>query len=161
MSDPYVYITALGDFSVVYKVHGFLADSDTYFSANARLNAKVMDALHLAGIEIVSPTFMNQRQVNETVFIPEKSQNKQVEEVDEKTPEELIFDKAIQSEQIQEKQDHLNTLNTKLKAYKKERKEAKEEQVIAAADRAIERIEKLITRTEEDIAREKEKQEKK
>ena len=31
LSDPYVYIISLGDFSVVYKIHGFLEDSSKYF----------------------------------------------------------------------------------------------------------------------------------
>jgi small-conductance mechanosensitive channel len=72
LSDPYVYITNLGDFSVVYKIHGFLEDSSKYFSTTSLLNAKVMDKLHAEKIEIVSPTFMNQRRVDEKEFIPKK-----------------------------------------------------------------------------------------
>lgn len=36
------------------------------------LLGNVMDTLHEHGIEIVSPTFMNQRQVNDIAFIPAK-----------------------------------------------------------------------------------------
>lgn len=53
LSDPYVYITQLGDYSVVYKINGFLEDSRKFFSANSLLNAKVMDLLHQKEIEIV------------------------------------------------------------------------------------------------------------
>lgn len=37
LTDPYVYITDLGDFSVSYKIHGFLKDSNKYFSTNSLL----------------------------------------------------------------------------------------------------------------------------
>ena len=39
LSNPYVYIKSLGDFSVVYKIHGFLEDSSKYFSTSSLLNA--------------------------------------------------------------------------------------------------------------------------
>ena len=78
LSDPYVYITNLGDYSVVYKIHGFLEDSKKYFSTNSLLNAHVMDMLHRNKIEIVSPTFMNQRNSNEKTFIPNKAENEEI-----------------------------------------------------------------------------------
>ncbi len=46
LTDPYVYITNLGDSSVLYKIHGFLEDSSKYFSTNSLLNAHVLDVLH-------------------------------------------------------------------------------------------------------------------
>jgi len=76
LTDAFVYITELGDFSVVYKIHGLLKDTHRNITATSRLNAMVLDALHNAKIEIVSPTFMNQRQVGETVFIPRKERAK-------------------------------------------------------------------------------------
>ncbi|NNJ53131.1 MAG: mechanosensitive ion channel, partial [Ignavibacteriaceae bacterium] len=63
LTEPFVYITNLGDFSVTYKINGLLTDIDKYFTVTSKLNANVMDHLHKAGIEIVSPNFMNQRQV--------------------------------------------------------------------------------------------------
>ena len=60
LKDPYVYIANLGDYSVLYKIHGFLDDSSKYFSTTSLLNAKVIDVLHQKNIEIVSPTFMYQ-----------------------------------------------------------------------------------------------------
>lgn len=63
LADPFVQITALGDFSVNYRISGFLADVDSLVSRRTRLRARVLDTLHEAGIEIVSPNFMNQRPV--------------------------------------------------------------------------------------------------
>ncbi|MGM0667906.1 MAG: mechanosensitive ion channel family protein, partial [Bacteroidota bacterium] len=94
LNDPYVYITDLGDFSVTYKVHGFLEDTGKFFSTRSLLNAKVMDLLHRNRIEIVSPTFRNSRSVDDRQFIPEyHAEKKKVEK--EVSPEELVFDEAI------------------------------------------------------------------
>ncbi len=61
LTDPFVLVIRLGDFSVSYRVSGFLAEVRTLVSARSRLAAAVLDTLHGAGVEIVSPNFMNQR----------------------------------------------------------------------------------------------------
>lgn len=109
LKDPYVYITSLGDYSVVYKIHGFLKDSSKYFSTISLLNAHVIDVLHQKKIEIVSPTFMNQINANDKVFIPEEM-GKSTNPSDEKAPENLIFDEAIKSEKIEKKKDRIEKL---------------------------------------------------
>ncbi len=114
LKDPYVYIMALGDFSVVYKIHGFLEDGSKFFSANSLLNAKVMDQLHLEKIEIVSPAFMNQRRVEEQVFIPQQPIH-DYKSIDDKTPEDLVFEEAIESEKIELKKDQIEDILKKIK----------------------------------------------
>ncbi len=61
LHEPFVRILELGDFSVTYRVSGLLEDVKVLLTTRARLNAAVLDALHAAGIEIVSPNFMNTR----------------------------------------------------------------------------------------------------
>jgi len=61
LNDTFVQITALGDFSVNYRVSGFLKDVESMVSRRTVLRARVLDTLHEGGIEIVSPSFMNQR----------------------------------------------------------------------------------------------------
>lgn len=100
LTDPFVYLIDLGDYSITYKVHGFLGDSDNFFSSRSLLNEKVVDVLHENKIEIVSPTFMNQRRVDEISFIPVKKTVVKPEEK-EISPEEMIFDKADKSEAIE------------------------------------------------------------
>ena len=100
LDKPFVYIDSLGDYSVVYKVHGLAKDLKTTLSSRSALNRCVLDALHKAGIEIVSPTFMNQRQVNEQTFIP-KERNNQVRKQADK-PEDVIFDKADKAGKLDE-----------------------------------------------------------
>ena len=53
--EPFVHILTLGDFSIVYRVHGLLENVKSIVSARSRLTGHVIDALHDAGIEIVSP----------------------------------------------------------------------------------------------------------
>ena len=110
LKDPYVYITKLGDFSVNYKVHGFLEDTSKYFSSISELNGQVMDKLHQAGIEIVSPGFVYQRRVEGQVVIPEPERETESQK-QERSPEELIFDKAIEAEKIEEKKEFLKKLD--------------------------------------------------
>jgi len=109
LKDPYVYITELGDYSVVYKIHGFLDDSSKFFSTSSLLNAKVMDALHGKQVEIVSPSFMNQRRVDEQKFIP-KYHSETKDSKKEVPPEDLIFDEAIKSGELEKKKDFLATM---------------------------------------------------
>jgi len=101
LESPFVQILELGDFSVTYKVGGLLKEIENLISARSELKKEVLDALHGDGIEIVSPTFMNQRVFKDgKVFIPAKEPEKPevLEKIPEKKPEEIIFDKAIEAE---------------------------------------------------------------
>ena len=127
LTKPYVYITNLGDFSVTYKIHGFLEDSSKYFSTSSQLNANVVDGLHGEKIEIVSPTFMNQRRVDEKKIIPPEIASTSAP-AEEKSPEDLIFDEAIKSEKIEIKKDYLKQIDQKQSELKTTLKEAKNDQ---------------------------------
>ena len=150
LTDPYVYIISLGDYSVLYKIHGFLEDSSKYFSTNSLLNANVMDVLHKKKIEIVSPTFMNQRNANETVFIPKEIIKNTITK-DEQLPEALVFDKAIKSEKIEIKKDQLEELNKQQELLTEKKKDLKEEDEIKKTDLDIKIIDELKTKVEKSI----------
>lgn len=150
LKDPYVYITSLGDFSVVFKIHGFLDDSSKYFSTSSLLNSKVMDFLHDANIEIVSPTFMNQRKADDIEFIPESTHPK-TNAKSEKSPEELIFDEAIKSEKIETKKDYINKIEQKQKSLKDQLKETKDENETEKIKTAMQRNEELKKKIESSI----------
>ena len=158
LSDPYVYITNLGDFSVVYKIHGFLAESDKYFSTRSLLNAKVMDKLHEEKIEIVSPTFMNQRRVDDQNFIPDHVVEK-TNSVDEKSPEDLIFDEAIKSEKLEIKRDFLKELDKKQEVLKEKLKDLKDDKEVEKIKSAIKKNEELKARVEDNIKKQAERDE--
>jgi len=141
LKDPYVYITKLGDYSVEYKIHGFLDDSSKFFSTSSLLNGKVMDELHEKKIEIVSPSFMNQRRVDEKEFIPYYQVDKP-SLAEQCSPEDLIFDEAIKSEKIEKKKDFLKEIDKKQELLKEELKTVKDKD-------EIERIKSLIKRNDE------------
>ncbi|KKH95761.1 transport channel protein [Methanosarcina sp. 1.H.T.1A.1] len=101
LENPFVHVLELGDFSVTYKVGGLLKNIESLITARSDFKKAVLDALHEADVEIVSPNFMNQRILKEgTVFIPPKEPLKaeMPEKPPEKKPEEIIFDKAIEAE---------------------------------------------------------------
>ena len=108
-----------------------------------------MDKLHEKKIEIVSPTFMNQRRVDEKEFIPEQIIKK--EESNEKSPEDLIFDEAIKSEKLQTKKDFLTELAKKQEALKEQLKSCKDDGEIETIKSTIKRNEDLTARIANNI----------
>jgi small-conductance mechanosensitive channel len=99
--DPFVFVMELGDFSIAYQAAGFLEDVKYLISAESALRESMLDSLHRAGIEIVSPTFMNQRQLEKSqLFIPQASHAKKsrASSPEDTRPEELMFDKADKAE---------------------------------------------------------------
>ena len=61
LTDGFVQVRELGDFAVMYRVAGLLEDVTSLISARSKLRVAMLDALHAANIEIVSPSFMNTR----------------------------------------------------------------------------------------------------
>jgi len=102
LQDPFVQILELGDFSVTYRVAGFLPKVKQILTARSNLRKSMLDTLHGGGIEIVSPAFMNQRQLqsgSQTIppFTHRRSGHIPIPE--DQIPEERIFDKAEKAEE--------------------------------------------------------------
>jgi small-conductance mechanosensitive channel len=115
LADPFVYITELGDFSVVYKIHGKKEKNKKLLDSMSRLNAMVLDSLHEVGIEIVSPNFMNQRQVSDQTFIPKKERAPEVDLQLTQDTDSLIFEKAEKAETIEERKIRIERVEQKIK----------------------------------------------
>lgn len=160
LKDPYIYIESLGDFSVVYKVHGFMEDNTDYFSKHSLLRASIMDKLHEYNIEIVSPSFMNQRKVDDQQFIPSKRIPKQKVQTAE-TPESKVFDEAYESMKIESIRDKLKDLKITESDIKEEIKNANDETKeqlktsLAKNKKQQERIEQYILKLLEEQKNEK------
>ena len=102
LEEPFVQVISLGDFSVTYRIAGLLTDVKSMISARSKLHKAVLDCLHNAKIEIVSPTFVNSRpQPDGRVMIPVRQRIVQVNEPDASRPEDILFDKAEEAEAIQ------------------------------------------------------------
>jgi small-conductance mechanosensitive channel len=127
LTDPFTFVMQLGDFSVTYQVAGFLAEVKYLISAESKLRENMLDALHGAGIEIVSPTFMNQRQLSTGQgFIPEtrRAMKAEAHAPEEARPEERMFDKAELAETESKAEQELKDVVEELDALKKAGEEA-------------------------------------
>jgi len=105
LQDAFVQITELSDFSVTYRVAGFLPEVKQILTARSNLRAMMLDTLHTGGVEIVSPTFMNQRPIADgTRAVPphQTSRLGRIVGAKDSIPEDLIFDKAEQAERLEQ-----------------------------------------------------------
>ncbi|MBQ0758122.1 MAG: mechanosensitive ion channel family protein [Gammaproteobacteria bacterium] len=116
LGDGFVQIRNLGDYSVNYRANGWLQEAALLVSARSRLRGKMLDALHDAGIEIVSPSFMNQRPLPpELKFIPKRKKIMQPEEDKKGRAEELLFSKAEVASAVENLEAKIKKLKEKLK----------------------------------------------
>jgi len=125
LADPFVQVMDLGDFSVTYRVAGFLTEVKQILAARSNLRTQMLDTLHDDGIEIVSPTFMNQRPQSPEVVMrpPEIDLRRRIGAMEEDSiPEELIFDKAEAVEKLTELKEERESHIEKLKTLEGERK---------------------------------------
>ena len=123
LQDAFVLVISLNDFSITYRASGFLSEVKNLITARSNLKKHVLDVLHENDVEIVSPSFMNQRQLTpNTKTIPLKNKLSNSLSIDDVTPEEIIFDKAevaAESEDLRVEIDKLNDKVTELTQSKK------------------------------------------
>lgn len=108
LQDAFVQLLELGNFAISYRVSGVLPEARGLITARSNLYKAILDGLHGAGIEIMSPTIMNQRPVPaEQVFIPagggHRQRRAQAAEV-----EAVLFDKAELAQQLAERKAQLS-----------------------------------------------------
>ncbi len=120
LKDCFVQVTALGDFSINYRVSGFLADVESMVSKRTTLRVKVLDALHEGGVEIVSPNFMNQRPVpTDHPVMPSRYYGGEDDtEAQLSSAEKLMFDKAELASRVEKLRYQRGQLAEELEALK-------------------------------------------
>ena len=152
LKDPFVQIEALGDFAVTYKAAGFYENVEHLLSTRSALKAAVLDTLHGAGVEIVSPTFMNQRVLpEERTFIPRPQPRSETQALAEIFPETLLFDKANRAGRLEMLEEKRLSLMDELKHLKKHQEPDE------TAQARIQRLESQIKTAESLLEREREK----
>jgi len=158
LQEPFVQLVDLGDFSITYKISGFLAETKQLLAARSNLRRWVLDVMHRAGVEIVSPNFMNQRVLpkdapiipDQTVTAP-KPGDKPFQ-----PPESVIFDKAETAEEMDQWRNKLAALTDKRNALGKKKDDhslqarAKLDTAIGQIKRKIEKFDQLL-RTDDEI----------
>ncbi len=155
--DSFVYVGQLGDYSVNYKLYGFLQKEEKMelFTSKSKLNGFILDVFHEAGIEIVSPIFMNQRQVGETLFIPKKV--KKQKEIEMVAPEKLILDKAIQAESIERKGERMEELENVRKTIQEELSQCKDDKRKSDLESRLNKLDQFKEQLKANIQEEKDK----
>ncbi len=74
LEEPFVLILELGNYSITYKINGILTDVKGLLTKRSLLCRCVLNTLHGNGIEIMSPTIMNQRRLpDDSRIIPLES----------------------------------------------------------------------------------------
>ncbi len=138
LADPFVHILDIGNYSVTYRVSGFLEDTKRLLTARSNLCRQVLDVLHGQAIEIMSPSFMTQRRIDSGAkVIPPVYKARSTD--DQASAEDLVFDKAEQAERLEnEKQrvmEAIGGLEASLKDAPAEERNAIKEKIEGARKR--------------------------
>jgi len=132
LEEPYVMVKELLDHAVVYLVAGFLPDMKRLLTARSNLRKKALEQMHGHGVEIVSPSFTNQRQLApDRKVIPDApvlhARTPDKEEPDGPAPEDMIFDKAEEAANLEESRQQQEEAKQSLKQLRASLKDADEE----------------------------------
>ena len=160
LSDPFVQVLDLGDYAVTYRVAGLLEDTKRLLTFRSRLRTAVLDALHGDGVEIVSPAFLNRREVAPGQrFVPRRPEGPPAAGADADV--QVIFDKAEEAASLEklramlaETENGLADLTAAVKAADGDTARAAAERNLATAQK---RREILLARVEAAEKREAEK----
>jgi small conductance mechanosensitive channel len=162
LEESYVMVQELLDHAVVYLAAGFLPEMKHLLTARSRLRKKILEQMHGNGVEIVSPTFMNQRPLPaDKKVIPDNpvlyARKTWSAEPEAPAPEEMIFDKAVEAANLEEvKQQHeeakqaLKQLKSKLKEAGDEERDALEGEISALEEQVSSLLEQRDLNGEQD-----------
>lgn len=142
LTDPFVHVLELGDYSVMYRVAGFLGEVKQLLTTRSKLRAKILTTLHEAEVEIVSPSFMNQRQLGHgmrVLPIQKPGPYRTSDEEPDTKAESLIFDKADAVAQLEELKERREALREEIAGLETQVK-AKEKTIGPWIERRITRI---------------------
>jgi len=106
LEESFVHILEIGNYAVTYRVSGLLMEVKGLITARSNLFRIVLDTLHGQGIEIMSPTYMNQRRIGDDKkvippFIAQVSTEASA------AAEQIAFDKADRAELIENEKQKL------------------------------------------------------
>jgi small conductance mechanosensitive channel len=158
LTDAFVRVEELGDFSITYRAAGILTEVKHLLSARSNIRKAMLDALHEAGVEIVSPNFTNQRRLAEDVsFVPgERKTRSSILRSD--LPDARIFDKAELAEAKAKLRKQIAMQSSHVEELTKERQastlEAERLEIEHRLDAAKERLADMMKLVEEAAAEE-------
>ena len=143
LGDGFVQVRDLGDFSVTYRASGWLDEAGLLVSTRSKLRGRMLDALHEAGIGIVSPNFMNQRVLDpDGKMIPAKRRRHQEKDTDGHA-EGVLFNKAEITSTVDALESKIKSLKESLK--NEELDEAERDEIKAELSLRTEELEAART----------------
>jgi small-conductance mechanosensitive channel len=157
LAGPFVQVRCLGDFAVTYRCSGMLEDLSKLIGAESVLRARMLDQLHEHGVEIVSPTFMNQRRLGEERrFVPEPPSARAARAEVPPAPEEAaVFGKAARAATLEQLRARRAAALEERERLVNRREEVKsDEDECARAETALERLQVYLDFLDERIGRE-------
>lgn len=146
LAEPFVHILELGNFAVTYRVSGFLEEPKRLISVRSNLYTCVLDTLHRDGIEIMSPSFMNQRKLGDNVRIIPSTIVMPTSDNRKYSAEDIAFDKADRAEALENEKLHLKQEIERLEGFIKQLSNDEEKK---AQQETIEQMQKRLKSLEE------------
>lgn len=147
--EPFVQVVDLGDYTVNYRIAGFLEDPRSLLASRSKLRGAILDTLHGADIEIMSPMFIARREDGGGAAIPEPEDERRASS--RRTAESRVFDKADAAAQVEETKAKLAESAENLDLLRLEVNNADPE-IAERAHRAVERAERRVEILESRIA---------
>ena len=139
--EPFVQVVELGDYTVNYRIAGFLEDPRTLLGTRSKLRGAILDTLHDADIEIMSPMFIARREAGGDPAIPQPESSSLARS--RRTAESRVFDKADAAAQVEETKAKLSEAVDNLDLLQLEVDNADPE-IAERAERAVERAQRRI-----------------
>lgn len=140
LTDAFVLIRDLLDHAVVYRVSGLLPEVKQLVVAQSRLKGLVLDALHEAGIEIVSPTFRNTRALDPASSIIPRGREPEVE--DTEASSEVMFDLAEEAAGVEELRGRMTELQEDAKEIEEQLAKEEDPEAREALESRIQQMKK-------------------
>ncbi|PIE38146.1 MAG: mechanosensitive ion channel protein MscS [Gammaproteobacteria bacterium] len=163
LEEPFVMVQDLLDHAVLYRIGGLLKETHKMLSKRSQLRKCILEQLHGHGVEIVSPGFINQRQLSpEAQVIPkvpvvhDTSQNRQ-QNTSEDTPEDWIFDEAEEAANLEELKQRLEQAKQQRKEDSKALKDTANEQQRSDLEARLKKLDRAVKYLEARIAKKQDK----
>ena len=152
LEDPFVHILELGNYAISYRVSGLLVEVKNLLTTRSGLKGMILDECHSNGIEIVSPSFVNQRVIPlDQQVVPELTLE-QAGIGKASTIESVAFDKADKAESLDKLRQRHARLKEELKQLQKEADEAEDKEQRGTLNKRIEAIQLQMERLAEFVA---------
>ncbi len=158
LEDPFVQVRELGDYSVSYRAAGVLKELGALISTRSRLRRAMLDRLQDDGVEIVSPMFVNRRELAPDGRVlpggwhgPEPQQGPRLEEI--------LFDKADLAVSVERMKNRLEELTSELAELRRQHKKEPDEVRAATLERRIDKKSELVEKATDLIEERERRQE--